>query len=339
MIILLKKYQLFTLFMFLLCAMKVTAQPKVEVLTQGTKTSLRGLSVVDDRVVWVSGSRGTVGRSLDGGASFTWIKVQGYDSVDFRDIEAFSSTDAIIMGVADPAYILKTVNGGETWRKVYENRDSGMFLDAMEFWSLESGIVIGDPVKGRFFIARTFDEGNTWKELPFEKRPLADSGEACFASSGTNIRAMDRDEACFVSGGLNSRLFSKKAAITLPLGTRKETTGANSVAVSKKKKCIIIAGGDFMAPDSVQHNCIISKDEGKTWRRPAVPPHGYRSCVEFISKTKVVSCGINGVDYSTDEGNTWQWIGREGFHVCRKAKKGNAVFFAGSNGRVGKLVL
>lgn len=332
-----KNYYLALCFIFFGTA-KIAAQPRVEIVAQGVKTSIRGLSVVDDKIIWVSGSRGTVGRSLDGGANWTWIKVQGYDSTDFRDIEAFSSTDAIIMGVAEPAYILKTVNGGETWRKVYENRDSGMFLDAMEFWNPESGIVIGDPVKGRFFIARTFDEGNTWKELPFEKRPLADSGEACFASSGTNIRAMDRDEACFVSGGLNSRLFSKKAATTLPLGIRSETSGANSVAVSAKKKCIIVTGGNFQLPDSTQNNCIISKDGGRTWRVPAVPPHGYRSCVEFINKTKVVSCGINGVDYSTDEGNTWQWISREGFHVCRKAKKGNSLFFAGSNGRVGKLL-
>ena len=327
--------------LLLLCVLfsiQALSQPTVELLTKGTKTSLRGLSVVNDKVVWVSGSNGMVGRSLDGGANWTWIKVSGYDSTDFRDIEAFSSTDAIIMGIAEPAFILKTVNGGESWKKVYENREKGMFLDAMEFWNPQSGIVIGDPINGRFFIARTFDEGNTWKELPFDKRPLADSGEACFASSGTNIRAMDRDEACFVSGGLNSRLFSKKEANTLPLGIRKETTGANSVAISKKKKCIIVVGGDFLAPDSVQHNCIITTNQGTTWRIPSTPPHGYRSCVEFIGTKKVISCGINGVDYSTDNGNNWQWISREGFHACRKAKDGNAVFFAGGNGRIGKLV-
>jgi hypothetical protein len=325
--------------LFLIFSINGWTQPTVEVLTKGTKTSLRGLSVVSEKIIWVSGSNGTVGRSLDGGANWTWLKVKGYDSTDFRDIEAFSSTDAIIMGISEPAYILKTVNGGETWKKVYENREKGMFLDAMEFWNAESGIVIGDPINGRFFIARTFDEGTTWKELPFDKRPAAGSGEACFASSGTNIRAMDRDEACFISGGHNSRFFSKKESIILPLGIRKETSGANSVAISKRKKCIIICGGDFMTPDSIQYNCIISADKGKTWTTPTTPPHGYRSCVEFINAKKVVSCGINGVDYSADEGQNWQWISREGFHACRKAKDGNAVFFAGSNGKIGKLIM
>src|SRR5438105_13734277 len=37
--------------------------PGVELLTWGTKTSLRGLSVVNDNVVWVSGSNGTVGKT------------------------------------------------------------------------------------------------------------------------------------------------------------------------------------------------------------------------------------------------------------------------------------
>lgn len=319
-------------------SLKITAQPGVDVLTKGTKTSLRGLSVVNDKVVWVSGSNGTVGRSLDGGISWTWIKVQGYDSVDFRDIEAFSTTDAIIMGISEPAFILKTVNGGDTWKKVYENREKGMFLDAMEFWNSESGIVIGDPINGRFFFARTFDAGNTWKDLPFDKRPAADSGEAFFASSGTNIRVMDRDEACFASGGLNSRFFSKKETITLPLGKRTETSGANSVAVSKNKETIIVCGGDFMAPDSIQNNCIISTNKGKTWGKPTTPPHGYRSCVEFLTRKNVVSCGINGVDYSTDAGKNWTWISKEGFHVARKAKDGSAVFFAGGNGKIGKLV-
>jgi hypothetical protein len=46
---------------------------------------------------------------------------------------------------------------------------------------------------------------------------------------------------------------------------------------------------------------------------------------------------LNGVDYSTDDGNTWQSISKKGFHVCRKAKQGNAVFFAGGGGKIGKL--
>ena len=96
---------------------------------------------------------------------------------DFRDIEAFDAATAIIMAIGEPAHILKTTNGGETWQLVYENKTTGMFLDAMEFWNQQSGIVLGDPINGKFFIARTFDEGKTWHEIPYSNLPVADSGE------------------------------------------------------------------------------------------------------------------------------------------------------------------
>ncbi len=319
------------------CAGSAVAQ-SVEVLTSGTKTSIRGLSVVNDRVVWVSGSNGTVGRSIDGGKTFTWLTVRGFEKNDFRDIEAFDEKIAVIMAVADPAYILRTTDGGENWRVVFENKTKGMFLDAMEFWNDQSGIVLGDPINGKFFIARTFDGGLTWQDIPPSNYPLADSGEACFASSGTNIRKLNKQEAVFVSGGLKSHIFIQNSKSLLPIQQGKESTGANSVAV-KNKKTMIVVGGDFTTKDITVKNCFVTLDGGQTWQAPAQVPHGYRSCVEYVNKKNWITCGLNGIDYSKDEGNTWNWISKESFHVCRKAKKGNAVYFAGSGGRIGKLIM
>ncbi len=318
--------------------------PHLEILSTGTNVSLRGLSVVNDNVLWVSGSKGTVGRSSNGGKTWKWMVVKGFEKSDFRDIEAFDAATAIIMSVAEPAYILKTNDGGDTWKVVYENKTKGMFLDAMEFWNEQSGIVIGDPIEGRFFIARTFDNGNNWQDIPFDKRPLADSGEACFAASGTNIRALDKDEAVFVSGGLKSRLFTKNSPITLPIVQGKETTGANSIAVGDKYKLkggknMIVVGGDFNADSSSVNNCFYTSDGGKTWTAPNRPPHGYRSCVEYLSKKEAFACGLNGVDHTKDGGKNWTLISKEGFHVCRAAKLGITVYLAGGNGKVGKIVV
>src|SRR6201747_2216138 len=58
--------------------------------------SFRGLSVVNDSTLWVSGSKGTVGKSLNGGKIFEWMKPKGFENRDFRDIEAFDSKTAII---------------------------------------------------------------------------------------------------------------------------------------------------------------------------------------------------------------------------------------------------
>ena len=317
-------------------------KPSVEVLISGSKTSIRGLSVVNDNVVWVSGDKGTVGKSSNGGKNWKWMTVKGFEKTDFRDMEAFDGSTAIIMGIAEPAYILKTTDGGDTWAVVYENKTKGMFLDAMDFESDKNGIVIGDPINGKIFIAETNDGGETWKELE-GKRPVADSAEAFFAASGSNIKLFRNNEFLAVSGGSKSRLISRFNATLLPILQGKETTGANAIDVydngnGKGSDNMIIVGGDFNADSSAEKNCFISTNGGKTWKAPAIPPHGYRSCVEYLSKDDVLSCGLTGVDYSFNRGRSWQWISKESFHVCRIAKQGSAIFLAGANGKIGKIV-
>ncbi|HEX2630876.1 MAG TPA: YCF48-related protein, partial [Chitinophagaceae bacterium] len=235
--------------------------PEVLILTSGTKTSLRGLSVVSDHVIWVSGSNGTVGRSNNGGKTWTWMTVKGFEKTEFRDIEAFDGNTAIIMGIADPAYILKTTDGGNTWKVVYENKTKGMFLDAMDFVSYSRGIVVGDPIDNKVFIAETSNNGETWHEWPIHKRPVADSGEAFFAASGTNIRLFLNEQFFLVSGGTRSRLFTKGGDVDLPLIQGKETTGANSISVFDKGNMkgtdrMIVVGGDFAKDSSIDKNCF-----------------------------------------------------------------------------------
>lgn len=339
------RHFLFLLILSVLFALPSPAQKrqKLQMLHQDKNTSLRGLSVVTDKIIWVSGSNGTVGRSIDGGETWKWYQVEGFEKNDFRDIEAFDAQTAVIMAVGEPAYILKTYNGGESWKKVYENNQPGMFLDAMEFWNDQSGIVIGDPIDGKMFVARTFDGGQKWTALSSDLLPVVDSGEACFAASGTNVRALDRDEACFITGGLQSRLYYRDKVIQLPLLQGTGTRGANSIAVRDKKKrkgsnTFIVVGGDFTKDTLRTGNCAITKDGGNTWILPKTLPFGYRSCVEYFSKKKLICCGTSGVDISTDGGMNWRNISDKSFHVVRKAKEGKSVFLAGSNGSIAKLV-
>ena len=323
----------------------IAQTPVVELLTSGTKTSLRGLSVVNDNIVWVSGSNGTVGKSTNAGKNWKWMKVNGFEKTDFRDIEAFDANTAIIMGVAEPAYILKTNDGGESWRVVYENKTKGMFLDAMDFANNQRGIVVGDPINGKIFIARTNNSGNTWEEIEEKQaRPVADSGEAFFAASGSNVKLFTNDEFFIVSGGLRSRLITNSSAIDLPVIQGKESTGANAIDIydngmpKKPGQRMVVVGGDFSADSLVEKNCFYTLNGGKTWLAPDTPPHGYRSSVEYLSKKDLLACGLNGVDYSSDNGKNWKWISKEGFHVCRIARVGTTVFLAGGNGKIGKVV-
>lgn len=82
----------------------------------------------------------------------------------------------------------------------------------------------------------------------------------------------------------------------------------------------------------------MTEDGGKTWKAPNTAPHGYRSCVEYLSKKTILTCGLNGVDYSSDDGKNWKWISKESFNVCRVSKMGTAIFLAGAKGKIGKLI-
>lgn len=324
--------------MVLLLFLSISASAQtIQLLDSNTTISIRGLSVVSDNILWASGSKGTVARSLDGGKTFQWMIVKGFEKRDFRDVEAFDANTAIIMTVDTQAIILKTTDGGTTWRKVFEDKRPGMFLDAMEFWNNSSGIVVGDPINNKLFIARTFDGGETWRGLPEANYPQAAEGEAMFASSGTNVVKLNKQEAVFVTGGKKSRLFIRDLKIDLPIVQGKDFTGANSIAVYDEKNMVIV-GGDFTKDTSRYMNCVLTKNKGQSFIIPTTPPFGYRSCVIYTSKNKLITCGTTGVDVSEDGGNNWRNVSASGFHVVQKAKNGKAVFLAGSRGRIAKLI-
>ena len=312
---------------------------KIEILTSGTKTSLRGLCAVDDSVVWASGSNGTVAKTIDGGKTWEWLTVKGFEKNDYRDIEAFDANTAIVMAIDSPAYILKTTDGGANWKVVYENHTKGIFLDAMDFYDDKKGVIVGDPIDKIFFIISTYDGGDTWGMTGLVK-PTALDGEACFASSGTNIILPKNNREIFITGGLKSRIIVNNIfdfnIKTLPSIQGKASTGANSIGFNNKKRMIVV-GGDFTKPNDTTANCFISNNKGKTWFAPKNSPIGYRSCVLFYKKKTWFTCGLNGVDMSTDNGEIFTKISDESFHVCKKVKSGKSIFFAGKDGKIGKI--
>ena len=328
---------------FLFVSISVTAQPTLKMLESGKRISIRGLSVVNDNVIWASGSAGSVARSTDGGNTFNWIKVPGYEKNDFRDIEAFDSNTAIIMGITTPAVILKTKDGGKNWKKVFEDTTKGAFFDAMDFIDSDHGILVGDPIGDYMYVAETFNSGESWRTLSrSDKIPMSANGEAFFASSGTNVKLIKPGGLFMVTGGKESNLYSFNDIADQPIPIMKggTSTGANSIDYFSVKKKGIIVGGDFSKDTISQNNCaLFSYKSGKfLFTIPQTPPHGYRSCVIYLNEKNLLTCGTSGIDISKDGGMNWELISKESFHVCQKAKKGTAVFLAGSNGRIAKLV-
>ena len=307
---------------------------QIQIIESGLKTSIRGLSVVNDQILWISGSNGIVGKSIDGGLTWIYIHVPGFEKTDFRDIEAMNQNVALIMAIDSPAVILKTYDGGISWKEVLKDTARGMFFDAMDFYKDRYGVVVGDPIQGFFYKATTTDSGNHWK---IEKsKIMSESGEACFASSGTNIKKVNQQHDFFVTGGKYSYWRSKNKQKLIPILQGMESTGANSVACKNKSYCLVV-GGDYKRKDDTIRHIAITPNNGHSWFRSIQSPSGYRSCIEYISNDTWITCGINGVDISNDDGLHFKKISNIGFHVCKKSKSGRAVFLAG-NGKFGKLV-
>lgn len=312
---------------------------QIELLKTGVDASLRVLSVVTEDVIWASGTKGTVVKSIDGGKTWMANTVQGMEQADFRTLYAFDERHAIIANVGSPGKILKTEDGGISWRVVYTNTHPDIFIDGVDFWNDREGIVYGDPIDGRMFMLMTTDGGNSW--YPRESAPRLEPGEASFAASGTGIRCMGEASLLACTGGSVSRLwYSKNKGDTWsfyrpPVIQGKSSTGIFSVAANGRW---VVVGGDFQNESGRTDHNLYSDDEGKTWQVPTVTVRGYRECVEALGQGVWIAVGPTGMDLSTDNGITWSGFSDiKGLHVIRKSRKGTGVFAAGSQGAILRL--
>lgn len=332
------------------CFAQNSGNNSIKILSQKKGVSIRGLAVPNQNTIWASGSKGSIAISVNGGTNFEWKQVKGYENRDFRSIHAWDEKEAIIVAIAAPAIILKTKDGGTSWYKVFENADTLMFLDAIHFKDASNGLVVGDPISNHIFLLSTIDKGENWNEIPssYFKTPL-EKGEAFFASSGSNIAQLSKDDF-LVSGGLRSRLWINGEAKDIPILQGGISTGANSIAISPNGNHIMIVGGDFMKDTSRLKNAVglklfIKPNSNQKWQAEKIPywkieehtgfPNGYRSGVEYVSHTILISCGTSGVDISKNNGKSWNLLSTESFHVVRKQPNTKAVFLAGGGGRIG----
>lgn len=308
-----------------------------------TKSSFRGLSVVDNNIAWLGGSKGTVGVTYDGGNTWKFMVVGGYEAVDFRSVYAFDANRVIIANAGTPAYILQTSDGGKNWKVVYQNEHKDAFIDGIDFWNDKKGIVYGDPINGHMLVLRTLDGGNTWALLPENQRPHLKEGEASFAASGTGIRCFTKGKVAIVTGGKVSRIWTSVdsgdhwTALETPIIQGDKMTGIYSVAF-KDSKNIIITGGDYDKPLQTTDHIFITKDGGRKWNKPEKATRGMRECVEYASKNIVIAVGQLGSDVSFDRGKSWTALSEEQyFDVVRKARKGTLLLAAGGRGKIAVL--
>ena len=308
-------------------------------LASGKNTSLRGLSVVDETVAWASGSKGWTARSINGGKTWIWKQIPGYENLDFRDIEAFSANRALLLSAGTPAVILLTTDGGSVWKEVYRNDSPEIFLDGMDFWDADRGLIYGDPIKSKLVLLKTRNGGVNWENISQNNTINLMVGEASFAASGTAIRCDSKGNTWIATGGSKSRIFYSSdygnswKVNDCPIIQGKSSTGPFSIAFYTKKIGIAV-GGDYLIDSSRVNNLILTRNSGKAWLKPFSSTLGYRSAVEYMSKLRLIATGPGGTDISNDGGKTWTNLSKIGYHTVRKAKSGKLVLLTGSDGRI-----
>ena len=317
--------------------------------SSGVKASLRGLAVVDAKIVWASGSGGTVIRTLDSGRTWKKVSVKQAPELDFRDIHAFDANRAIVLSAGQPARIYQTVDGGGSWKLCFEHPNKKSFFDALSFADENYGIAMSDPVDDRVLLIESNDGGETWAELPSERRPKALKGEAGFAASGTNMRIVGKRILIALGGAEKGQRKSKSRivysddraktwqAAEVPIA-RSESSGIFSVHFTDKKNGVVV-GGDYLQPESKSGNIAVTNDGGLTWKTPSgTPPFGFRSGVAHFQsgdESVLVCVGTNGTDVSIDGGNNWKKVSENGFHAIAFTK-GNFGWATGGDGTVAR---
>lgn len=309
--------------------------------TVDTKASLRGLSVVNENVIWASGTGGTFLRSVDGGKSWKVGKIPDPEKLDFRDVEAFDANTAYVLsiGEGENSRIYKTTDGGATWKLQFKNTNPKAFFDALAFWDKDHGIAMSDPVDGKYVLIATKDGGATWKPLNTDKMANAKMGEAAFAASGTCLITNGKSDVFLVSGGNDARVFrSNNRGLTwtvadTPMVSGTAGSGIFSIAMFDKKYGVIV-GGNYEKPNEITNNLAFTNDGGKTWTI-AAGLNGYRSGATFVDKNTIIAVGSSGSDISTDGGKSWKNFDKENYNAVQ-AKGNNAIWAVGANGLVSK---
>jgi len=308
----------------------------------GVEANLRGLALVVHRagtVVWASGSKGTILRSVDSGKTWEPLHIAGAENLDFRGVQTFDGKAVYVIssGEGRASRIYKSPDGGASWEMQYSDKRKGFFLDDLACSDDRHCFALSDPVDGKFLLLETSD-GTHWKELPREQMPAALPQEGVFAASNSSLLLYEKKEIYFATGGARSRVFHSKdlgqtwAVTETPMMSGKPSAGIFSIA--RAGDTVVVVGGDYEKPEASEKSAAYSSDEGNTWHLAEALPGGYRSAVDTFD-AGFVAVGLNGAETSRD-GVHWVHIDSPGLNaVTFISGKGWAV---GPHGVVAEFV-
>jgi hypothetical protein len=349
-----------------LATKKIHAQFDIE--DSHTTASLRGIHNVGGGVAWASGTNGTVLRTEDGGYLWQTCNIPpGAEKLDFRGIQAFDENTAIVMssGKGDLSRLYKTTDGCQTWKFLFTNPDKEGFWDAIRFHDKDNGVLLGDPVNGKFYTRVSSDGGRTWKRFDNDDNlKTSDANAGVFAASNSSIFLSANTWLLAVMNDNGKALIFENSFGELPckeircrkgswwweaedlkLGHETASSGVFSLDVSLNDgggiEAEVAVGGDYRKPNDSARTAAYQVEGDANWFLAATPPHGYRSSVAYDPQQKLwITVGPNGTDISRDDGKNWTPLKPGPLDQPDADKNWNALslpFVVGPNGRIGRL--
>ena len=319
----------------------------IEEQQSGTDALLIGVSILSEESIWMSGTKSTVIRTLDGGNTWDRFKHPEIDTFQFRDIHAFDDGNVIVLasGEGDNSQI-HLFSPDDGWKTVFVMDNKKGFLNSIAFWNDREGLAYGDAFDESPYLLKTSDGGKSWERIDASSLPEANEGEGGFASSGSCIDVGEGGKAWVGTGAGGSARVIKTSdygesweAYESPM-VRGEFAGITSIHFRNDQNGMI-AGGDLTDTEGYTENIAFSQDAGETWDLASTPNTvGAFYGSDFIkigNREIALVCGPNGADLSLDGGNTWNTILEDNLWVTDLHPSGLG-WVAGRDGKIFKIV-
>jgi photosystem II stability/assembly factor-like uncharacterized protein len=323
-------------FSFLLLTLTFSVHAQWKTQTIESKASFRAIDRINKDTAWLSGSKGSILKSMDGGETWKNVCPEAYKNFDFRGIAVLDSKETIAMSAGDgsegKAFCIKTTDGGQTWKVILKKKEKGVFFDTIKFKNSKIGFILGDPIDSKPYLLQTLNGGQTWERV--QNLPDILVGEASFAASNSCISIL-RNQVWF---NTQNRIFhSKNSGKTWEvLETPFETTQSRGIfgTFFLDKNLGLIVGGDYTDDKNLTLQYAYSHNQGEFWKTTQeFYRNGLTECISTISKNQLISVGTIGTAVSVDNGQNWRTSDKDSFHVvsCKDKK----CIAAGGNGKIG----
>ncbi len=314
----------------------------------GTDALLIAMDILDEETVWMSGTKSTFLRTLDGGTSWKLFSHPEVDTFQYRDIHAFDDKSVVLLSIGDGANSqIHHFSENSGWEVAFVMKHPKGFLNSIDFWDDQIGLAYGDSFDGKPYLLKTKDGGHSWNRIDPGILPDAGEGEGGFASSGSCISVQPGGLAWVGTGAGGSARVLKTTdygqswtSYETPI-IKGDAAGITSIHFRNDNHGLI-AGGDLAKTDVYTENLAFSIDGGESWvltEQPVTTGAFYGSdLISMKGKTIVMACGPNGADITFDAGQTWNNISTENLWVADLHEDGFG-WLAGRDGKILKLVL